>query len=131
MANISKEERQRRELAAKHEAGEIIENERFPVEPTSELAEKPVTPAAQALPMGTPGHADVDNAKENAEAAARVVNPAIKEVPQAKVRLKRGYFPVGGGAKLAEGSEVTLPMPDARYLIEAGIAEYIAHFPEV
>ena len=125
MANITKEQRAERELAAKYDAGEIIENNRVTVSNTAAHAPKQVTPAAAALPMGTPGTVDLDNAQEAVRAAVAVTH---NRQPMTKIRWKRGYFKVSGGAKSVVGDEEVLPQVDARYLIESGIAEYVDHF---
>lgn len=124
MANITKEERAKRELEARHETGEVLENPRIPVTPLAANAPEPFTPGAAALPMGTAGHAAVDNAEETVRAGEVPNSPQ----PMVTVRFKRGYFPVSGGAKIPVGEERDLPQVDGRLLIEAGIAEYVNHY---
>ena len=112
MANLTKEERERRAVA------DDAANPRVPVSPVSTERDEPTTDAAGGLPVGTPGTVDPLPAEkrvvENLEAA--------KKVPSFPVRLKRGYYPMDGGAKLSEGKEIELPIEEARRLIEAGIA---------
>jgi hypothetical protein len=153
MANITKEERARREaeakvetpavetpvetkpettaeaeLAAKYETGEILENIREPIEPVSDDAPKPVSDGASALPVGTPGHADVANP---AVELTPEEEASLKAVPVIRVRLKHGWYPKDGSAKLEAGTEVELQQADGNHLIESGIAEYIVHFQKV
>ena len=96
----------------------------MPVEATAANAPPQFTPGAAALPMGTAGTANVDNAKLVVEAGEVPHSPQ----PMIRVRFKHGYFPVSGGAKVAVGEEMDLPQVDGRNLIEAGIAEYVTHF---
>ena len=124
MANITKEERQRREADQRHESGEVLPNERLTVTPLAANAPPPFTPAAAALPMGTPGHAEVDNAEETVRAGVVPDSPQ----PMVTVRFVRGYFKQSGGEKIAVGTEMDLPQVDGRHLIESGIAEYVNHF---
>ncbi len=134
MANYTREERARREAdKANNVDGNALTvdqgNPREPITPVRDDAPKPATPAATALPTGTPGLPEpteyvdpVQAAEMRAEADARI--------PMARVRYKRGYFKQAGGWKIAAGTEEDLPIADARYLIESGIAEHVAHLPE-
>lgn len=121
MAGISNEERARRKAA---EAGDDAftvspTNPRIPVSPVHPDAPEPITPAATALPVGTPGTVDPLPPEE----VERVRREAAK-IPTFPVRILRGYFPKDGGEKLEPSDEaVELPIAEARYLIESGIAE--------
>ena len=125
MANISKEERQRRETVAKErEDAETLDNPREPIAPVRDDAPDPTTPAATALPTGTPGMpepTELDDPVKQAESR----RDADAVIPMRKVRLKRGYFTESGGEKLEAGTELELPIADARYLVESGIADVL------
>ncbi len=93
-----------------------VDNPREPVEPVLPGA-KPVTPAAAAFRVGEPGTADVEPI-----GYGFATDPGEQKTSLRKVRIKRGYFPLNGGAKLAVDSIVDVPVEEARYLQEAGIA---------
>lgn len=127
MANITKEERERRanninENALSPDNG----NPRVPVYPVREGAE-PITPAAGAYAVGTPGTAE----PESVEKVEAIKHEAAARVPTFPVKFKRGYFPKDGGAKITEGTERELPIEEARYVIEAGIADRADALPSV
>ncbi len=123
MANISKEERARREAQAAVELD--ARNPRMPVSPVFEEADEPVTPAATALPVGTPGTVDP---------LPTATPPAVEhknQVVMFPVRILRGYWPMDGGKKLEPDTEVELPIAEARHLIESGIAERADALPSI
>ena len=133
MANISKEERARREAEADATKTTGMdgrtENPRVPVEPVSEDA-LPMTPATGAFPVGTPGHSTPDDPAE----LAREIADAHSRVEMREVVILRGYQPgtggfehvsgdVGPGGMLKEGAVVKMRVEDARFLEESGIAQ--------
>ena len=126
MANISREERQRREAEAKErEDAAVTHNPREPIAPVRDDAPEPATPAATALPTGTPGlpePTELDDPVKQAE----LRKEADAQIPMRTVRLKRGYFKEAGGDKIEAGTELELPIADARYLVESGVAEVVA-----
>ncbi len=123
MAGLTREERARR---AAEEAVELdARNPRMPVSPVFEEADEPKTPAATALPVGTPGTVD----------PLPVAHPPVvehkNEVVLFPVRILRGYWPKDGSGKLEPDSEVELPIAEARFLIESGIAERADALPSI
>lgn len=124
MANITKAEREAREAAL------LATNPREPVDPVSELRDEPTTDAAAGFPVGTPGTADPTPASDPVK-AAKAIQEASARIPMFPVKMKRGYYPVDGSAKLKEGEEVELPIEEARRLIESGIAVRADALPEI
>ncbi len=124
MANISKDERERR--------ASVLEtsNPREPTPPTSDQRDEPITDAAGGFPTGTPGTAEPSPLTDPVK-KAELVAKAAAYVPMFPVILKRGYYPMDGSAKLAEGKKVELPIEEARRLIESGIAARADALPEV
>lgn len=129
MANISREERARREAKSRENETDAfvpeLENPRVHVDPAREGAE-PMTPASGAVPAGSPNTVDV---AENEDTFARTIVESSR-VPMAKVKILRTYFTDPDARRLNEGEEVDLPTEEARYLIESGIAAFIEHVDE-
>lgn len=137
MANITKEERQRREEEAKANNidgtaldGLAAGNPRVPEFPVREDAPDRVTRGAAAYPVGTPGTVKPD-ADTDPVLAAQARQEAESRQQMITVRYLRGYFKQAGGQATEVGSEEDVPVTDARQLIEDGIAEYVAHIPSV
>ncbi len=138
MANISREERARREAAEAKAKADNVDgnalamdhgNPREPVMPVLEDAPEPTTRGAAALPVGTPGTIVPDETTDPVKAAEAKAE-AEKRQQYVTVRYKHGYFKQSGGEKVERGTEEDLPITDARQLIEDGVAEYVAHLPE-
>jgi hypothetical protein len=114
MANITKEERERRKA---EEAVQLAaQNPRLPVSPVVDDAPEPKTDAATALPPGTPGTVDP---------LPYIPPPVVSHeqpIVMFPVRILRGYYPLDGSKKLEPDTEVELPISEARHLIESGIA---------
>lgn len=138
MANISREERQRREAEQNKAKADNVDgnalameqgNPREPVMPVREDAPERVTRGAAAYPAGTPGTVEPDETTDPV-LAAEAKKEAEARQQMVTVRYKRGYFKQAGGEKVARGTEEDVPITDARQLIEDGIAEYVAHLPD-
>ena len=122
MANITKEERERRK--AQEAIDLAAENPRLPASPVREDAPEPKTDAATAFPTGTPGTID----------PLPVLPPPTPESvpnPMFPVKILRGYWPKDGSGKLAPDTEVELPIAEARWLIESGLAVRADELPPV
>lgn len=108
-------------------------NPRVPVMPVREGA-APKTPAAGALNLGTPGTAEPSLDDDPAE-AARVKAAAHGRVELRKVVILRDYWPLAGGEPLTAVDDPTaedaieLPIEEARYLEESGIAQSADTYP--
>jgi hypothetical protein len=123
MANLTREQRAQKEAEeAAERVNELTDgNGRLPTEAVREGAH-PITKAAGALAVGTPGTMEPPNPEDLA--VATVVTPSVV-VPMRKIVFLRGYFAKEGGKKIASGTEMDLPIEDARYLIECGIAKLV------
>lgn len=123
MANLTREELAAKKAAAdKAQAAEggvdaRVENPREPVEPLRDGGPKPVTPASGVV-ADAKGHAEpVDVAQEAIDRSE-----AHNRVEMREVVFLRGYQPVTGGF-IREGATKEVPIEDARFLEESGIAQ--------
>lgn len=123
MANITKEERARREAQAAVDLD--ARNPRVPVSPVREDADEPITDGATAFPVGTPGTVDPLPAVEEPRP------PAVPPMPMFPVRILRGYWPKDGSNKLEPDTVKELPIAEARKLIEDGVAERADALPAI
>lgn len=141
MANISREERARREAekARENENGTgmqraadeteafqpELENPRVHVDPAREGAE-PKTPAAGGVPAGSPNTVDVE---DNEDTYARTIVESSR-VPMSRIKMTRTYFTDPDRERWDEGTEHDLPREEARYLVETGVAAFVDHVGE-
>jgi len=124
MANLTREElAAKKAVADKAQAAEggvdmrVSENPREPVEPLRDGGPKPVTPASGVV-ANAKGHSEpVDVGQEAVDRSE-----AHNRVEMREVVFLRGYQPVTGGF-IKEGATQEVPIEDARFLEESGIAQ--------
>ena len=134
MANITKEERARRDAEDKANnlnpnplAGNSA-NLREPNFPVLPGREGPHLRGDYGYAEGRAGTIAPLTEEEKAEDEAKVLKPELGQMQMFKMKLKHGFF-LEEGVKTARGEEIEVPQDRARQLFEDGIAEFVVEIP--